>query len=278
MSDAGSTQRLEIPVGDRPQGHIEVLIARLWAAGALGVWEQPDTLVAWFAERRDLQDPQLAPGQWREEPDRDWQAEWKASIGPVRAGRTAVVPTWLLDEHRPEPGELTLALDPGRAFGSGHHATTLLCLEALDALDLDTGLSGRRVADVGCGSGVLGIAAAARGAQVEAVDIDPAAIDVTRENAERNGVHLDVHLGSIDALATAPQIVVANLITDVVADLAVGLVAAAGEQLIVSGITEARGEVALAALRAAGATIDEVRAREGWLVVIARPGDAPATS
>lgn len=272
------TQRLEIPLRGGRSNETEVLVAYLWSAGALGVWEQPDMVVAWFTQRLERLDPRLQGGRWADEPDRDWQAEWKASIGPVRAGRTAVVPTWLIEEHRPGPGELTLALDPGRAFGSGHHATTLMCLEALDELDLDGGLAGRRVADVGCGSGVLAIAAAARGAHVQAVDIDPAAVDVTRENAERNGVHLDVHQGSVDSLNRPVDVVVANLITDVVADLATDLVAATTDRLIVSGITTARADVALTPLREAGVHLEELRDRDGWVVVIARRLGAPATS
>jgi len=272
------THRLEIPIRSEHDSDTEVLVASLWSAGALGVWEQPDTVVAWFTQRHELLDPRLEDGRWVEEPDRDWQAEWKASIGPVRAGRTAVVPTWLIEEHRPGQDELTLALDPGRAFGSGHHATTLMCLEALDELDLDGGLADRRVADVGCGSGVLAIAAAARGAHVQAVDVDPAAVDVTRENAERNGVHLDVHQGSVGSLDGPVDVVVANLITDVVADLARDLVAATTDRLIVSGITEARAEVALAPLREAGARLEEIRVRDGWVAVIARRGDGATTS
>ena len=275
---ATATQRLEIPIGGDHGSDTEVLVASLWSAGALGVWEQPDTVIAWFTQRHELRDPRLEGGRWVEEPDRDWQAEWKASIGPVRAGRTAVVPTWLIDDHQPGQDELTLTLDPGRAFGSGHHATTLMCLEALDELDLAGCLAGRRIADVGCGSGVLAIAAAARGAHVQAVDIDPAAVDVSRENAERNGVHLDVHRGSVDSLDGPVEIVVANLVTDVVADLAGALVAATTDRLIVSGITEARAEVALAPLRGAGADLEEIRERDGWVAVIARRVGGPTTS
>jgi SAM-dependent methyltransferase len=131
-------------------------------------------------------------------------------------GRIVVVPSWLAEDHEPRPDELTLVLDPGRAFGSGHHATTTLCLELLDELDLD----GRRVADVGCGTGVLAIAAAARGADVVAVDVDPDAVEVTRDNAARNGVHLDARVGSVE-LVPPPTVVVANLVTDVIAALAV---------------------------------------------------------
>ena len=245
-----------------------VTIAQLWALGALGVWEQPDVVVAWFPlaaiDDPKVRDSALLEGvAFEPEPERDWQAEWKATIGPVRAGRTLVVPSWLVDDHRPGPDELMLVLDPGRAFGSGHHATTVLCLEVLDDLAQQGWLDGRRVADVGCGSGILAIAAAARGARTQAVDIDPAAIDVTTENAARNNVTLDVRLGSLEAVRPPVDLVVANLITDVVAELADPLVRTSGERLVVSGITAQRQRVALDPLERAGARVQQVRSRDG---------------
>lgn len=265
MTDA-ATHRLDLPVA---RDQVEVVAAQLWAAGALGVWERAGELTAWF--RTPPAADAFRGGRWSVEPDRDWQAEWKATIAPVHAGRIAVVPTWLADDHAPAPDELTLWLDPGRAFGSGHHATTLLCLAALDELALAGQLSGRRVADVGCGSGVLAIAAAAFGAEVEAVDIDPDAVTVTRENAARNEVTVRSHRGSVDALTTRPDIVVANLITDVVAQLAEPLVRTARERVILSGITAERAEVALTPLQAAGLRLDEVRERDGWAMVVGTP-------
>src|SRR6056297_2040178 len=212
----------------------EVASAHLWAAGALGVLEQPDELVAWFGSP----DVTAVPpgGRWEVEPDHDWQAAWKADLHPVRAGRFVIVPTWCVEQHRPAPDDTTVVLDPGRAFGSGHHATTLLCLEELDGLDL----SGTTVADVGCGSGILAIAAADRGARVVAVDIDPEATAVTAENAQRNGVSLDIRTGSVDRLDGPADVVVANLVTDVIVGLAPALVAATGATLIVSGIAGER--------------------------------------
>jgi ribosomal protein L11 methyltransferase len=252
--------RYELPVDP---AEAERQAAWLWAAGALGVWQQPGQLTAWFADRSDAVP---AGGSWSVEPDRDWQEEWKATIAPVRAGRLVVVPSWLVDDHLAAPDELTLVLDPGRAFGSGHHATTTLCLELLDELDLD----GRRVLDVGCGTGVLAIAAAARGAEVLAVDVDPEAVEVTRENAARNGVALTARTGSVEVADGPVDVVVANLMTDVIADLAEALVTLARPTLVASGITERRQERALGPLRAAGLVVEELRARDGWVAVRGR--------
>lgn len=244
----------------------EPLIARLWAAGALGIWEQPARIDAWFDDPRPQLPSELTEhGSWSFEADRDWQAEWKATIAPVRAGHTVIVPTWLAADHEPEPGEITIVLDPGRAFGSGHHATTTLCLELLGEHDL----TDRSVADVGCGSGVLAIAAAMRGARAVGVDIDPSAVEVTRENAARNGVEVDVWEGSAKHLRGPADVVVANLITDVVVSLAGDLVAASRSTLIVSGIASERTQLAVDALTTAGATVSEVRERDGWVALLA---------
>jgi ribosomal protein L11 methyltransferase len=262
------THRVELPVGPEAA---EVAAASLWAAGALGVWERAGHLVAWFTAPVDLAGrpglPPAAPA-WSVEPARDWQAAWKATIGPVRAGRTVIVPSWLVAGHEPAPGELTLVLDPGQAFGSGHHATTALCLEALDRLDL----TGASVADVGCGTGVLAIAAARLGAAaVLAVDLDPDAVAVTRANAERNQAEVTARVGSVDTLPGTVDVVVANLVTDVLVGLAPALVAATRRTLVVSGIAAERADLVVAALQAAGARIERREERDGWIVLVARP-------
>jgi ribosomal protein L11 methyltransferase len=274
-------QRYTLPV-DRDRR--ELVAAQLWAAGASGVWEQPDHLVAWFP-RRDVDG--LPPGgEFADEPDRDWQAEWKATISPVDAGRFRLVPTWLIEDHDPRDGEVTVVLDPGRAFGSGHHATTAQCLELLDELASahpSGDLTGVRVADVGCGSGVLAVAAAKLGATAVGTDVDPEAVAVTTENATRNGVEVPTRVGSSAAARTLlggpADVVLANLVTDTVAELAVELtdLLGPGGVLIASGIAADRAEVALQPLRAAGAVVDDRRERDGWIAIRAhRDPAAPA--
>lgn len=287
MSDAtpsrAAQQRYTVPV-DRSRR--ELVASQLWTAGASGVWEQPAHLVAWFP-RRDLDG--LPPGGvFTDEPDRDWQADWKATIAPVHAGRFCLVPTWSIDDHTPRDGEVTIALDPGRAFGSGHHATTAQCLELLHevAAARPTGeLTGVRVADVGCGSGVLAIAAARLGAVAVGTDLDPDAIAVTAENAARNGVDVPARIGSSaaarDLLDGPADVVLANLATDTVAELAAELtdLLATGGTLIASGIAADRADAALGPLRAAGAVLDDQRERDGWVALRAHHDPlAPARS
>jgi ribosomal protein L11 methyltransferase len=271
-----ATQRYTVPVA---REDAEVVAAALWSAGASGVWERPGQLVAWFADREVVGLP--PGGTFTEEPDRDWQAEWKATISPVLAGRFAIVPTWLVDDHAPAPDETTVVLDPGRAFGSGHHATTAQCLELLDELDTAGALAGRTLVDVGCGSGVLAIAAAMRGARAVGSDIDPEAVEITAENARRNGVDVPAAVGSVEAalaLVGGPaDVVVANLVTDTIAELAADLVDAIGPGgcLIASGIAADREARATEPLRAAGLHLDERRERQGW---VALRGHRPAGS
>lgn len=273
-----ATHRYDLPVAPEDR---EPVAARLWAAGALGVWEPAGRTVAWFAAPTTLP-AALAGGSWSSEPDRDWQAEWKATIAPVRAGRFVVVPTWLADEHRAEAGDLTLVLDPGRAFGSGHHATTTLCLEALDALARAGRLAGRTVADVGCGTGILALGATALGAEAVGTDLDPDAVAVSRENADRLGVEVRFAPGSVAeavALLGGPaEVVVANLITDTIVALAGPLVEAmaADGDLIVSGVAAERAQRVVDALTAAGAHLDTPVERAGWVVLTGRRSGAPA--
>ncbi len=122
--------------------------------------------------------------------DEDWLESWKATMTPVRIGRFLVRPTW---SDASAADAITIALDPGMAFGTGLHPTTQQCLEAVSYMDVE----GLRVLDVGTGSGILAIAAAKRGArEVVGVDTDPLAVRAAKENAEANGVTVDARSGS----------------------------------------------------------------------------------
>jgi ribosomal protein L11 methyltransferase len=153
-----------------------------------------------------------------------WEERWRAFHRPVRVGRVWIGPPW---EQAPDDA-LAVVIDPGRAFGTGAHATTRLCLELL-ALEPRGDLL-----DVGCGSGVLAIAAARLGyGPVTAVDVEAEAVDATRANAARNGVELDVRLG--DALAAglpAVRTAVANVTLEAVSAIAPRLDC---ERLVTSG-------------------------------------------
>jgi ribosomal protein L11 methyltransferase len=136
-----------------------------------------------------------------------WEERWRDFHRPVRIGELWIGPPW----ERPPGDAVALVIEPARAFGTGGHPTTQLCLELL--LDLRDQLAGAGVLDVGCGSGVVAVAAARLGYwPVRAVDLEPDAVEETRRNAERNGVEVDVRLA--DALADelpAADLVVANI-------------------------------------------------------------------
>jgi ribosomal protein L11 methyltransferase len=231
----------------------------LRAAGLLGMAEEEGTATAYFPQ--PVEGLPLA-GEWREVPDRDWLAVWREGLEPVTVGGLTVTPPWI------DAGPDAIVIEPGQAFGTGHHETTTGCLAALQELDL----RGRCVLDVGTGSGILAIAAGRLGARrVIAVDVESEAVDAARANAERNGVEVDVRAGSLDAVPEAADVVVANLDTGTVAALAPGLAqrVAGGGTLVVSGVSVERQGEAVAALEATGLHPVTRPGRE-WVVLVAR--------
>jgi ribosomal protein L11 methyltransferase len=159
----------------------------------------------------------------------DWAEAWKAHFPVLRVGRRLVIrPTWR--RHRRQPDDVVLALDPGMAFGTGLHPTTRLCLAGVEAI-ADRGLiDGARVLDVGCGSGILAIAAAKLGAsEILGVDTDPIAIEATDANAARNEVGggsrgrrsvVRARVGSLPSGEPPFDVVLANLIAGLLVTLA----------------------------------------------------------
>lgn len=193
-------------------------------------------LVAWFAERAAAEAARrVVAGELAEVPEEDWGEGWKKDFRPLDVGRVRVRPSWI-DEPTP-PGAVEVVLDPGMAFGTGSHATTSLCLAALsDVLGARPGAS---LLDVGTGSGLLAIAARKLGAgRVAANDNDPVAVDVARENAERNGALLELTVEPVEVIPGTFDVVVANILANVLVELAPSLAAkvAPGGVLLLSGI------------------------------------------
>ena len=203
--------------------------------------------------------------------DADWAEQWKAHFPVLRVGRRLVIrPTWR--RHRRETDDVVLALDPGMAFGTGLHPTTRLCLEGIEALADRGVLIGRRVLDIGCGSGILAIAALKLGAAAAlAVDTDPIAIEATRANARRNAVarRLRTRDGSLPSSEAAFDVVLANLIAGVLVLLAPLLrdeLRPAGV-LLASGIFVDREPEVRMALEAAGFTVADRWAEGDWVAL-----------
>lgn len=202
------------------------------------------------------------PGEWVFEPERDWNVEWRKGIEPVRIGEVLIVPPWLDEVTPSREGDIRLIIDPGQAFGTGHHETTSNCITAL----LQTDLAGKRVADIGTGTGILAIIAAARGArEVIAVDNDPLAIEVAKPLVDDHrdrlfpGVPVFIGEGSTDTVPKTPpfDVVIANMISPILMELADDLAALLAPDgiLIMSGISNPRAVEVQTAFTEAGITL-----------------------
>jgi ribosomal protein L11 methyltransferase len=212
--------------------------------------------------------------------DNDWAYSWQKYYKPLEIGRRLyVVPQWMREEPVPH-GRVPFYLNPGLTFGTGSHASTQLCLEGVE----EHTVPGRDVLDLGCGSGILSIAALCLGAKsAVAVDIDPKAVDVAYENAALNGIGKDrytVRAGNVlsdTALAVELarkryHLVLANIVADVIIPLAPqapGLLEEDGIFLC-SGIIDVRAGEVEAALKRAGLTVTGKREKNGWAALEAR--------
>ena len=203
--------------------------------------------------------------------DSDWENNWREFYKPIEVGeKLVVVPEW---EPIPEDGRLPLRLDPGLIFGTGSHATTRMCLAALESyVNQNT-----RVLDLGCGSGILGIGALVLGAKsCLGCDIDPKAPDVVMANAALNGIGADrltACAGDVIADAslrrgfgTGYDLVLANIVSDVIIPLAphVPGFLAPGGVFITSGIIEGRQDEVRAAIERAGLRVVDHHCEEEW--------------
>ncbi|WP_208028350.1 50S ribosomal protein L11 methyltransferase [Rhabdothermincola sediminis] len=279
---------------------VDAISGALWGAGVAGIEECPvgsgarcALLAAVPADRLDAVveavsefDPVAA--------DLDPEAgldTWKRHAHPVEAGPFVVEPAWwapAATSAAPGVGACGgvgtdlrhLRIDPGRSFGSGSHVTTRLMLEAVGRFTRP----GSRVLDVGCGSGVLSVAAAVSGAsEVRAVDLDPHAVEATIANARRNGVgaRIDCDDASLEHVRGVFDLVLANIGASVLVDLAGPLAArvAPGGRLVLSGMLDEQVDQVAAAHADAFPDGAERRGRDGWgLMVLCRPAPSPSLS
>ena len=274
IPDAPATVRCYVPAdaaGEEARARIE---EGLWhlrqIAGALGATGEIGAL------------------ETRRIAEEDWANAWKEHYHVLHLGRRTVIkPSWR--EYTPQPDEVVVELDPGMAFGTGLHPTTHNCLLALE----DVIRPGDRVLDVGTGSGILALAALKLGAsRVLALDVSAVAVEATRTNAAANGVanRMQARLATLEGAAGEPyfplppgvamlgaeigefDIVVANIIARVIAQLAPALVRATkpGGTLIASGIIQERRAEAEEPLRAAGLSDIHALVEGDWVTLVGR--------
>ncbi len=273
LGDAGDEPQLEPPPGATP----------LWGQLQITALFAPDE-----ASRKEVEilvsslaGHLAAPPRFERIEDQAWEHTWRDDFAPTRFGKRL----WVCPHgERPpdeQPDQVIVALDPGLAFGTGHHPTTALCLKWLDSADL----TGTRLIDYGCGSGILAIAALKLGAaQALAVDHDPQALEATRANATENGVASRLRcLTPCDTLPSAPDeqadYLVANILAGPLIELAPRLAACLrpGGALALSGLLLDQIE-SVAAAYAPWLDLEPPEICEDWVLLTGRRREqAPAS-
>jgi len=204
-------------------------------------------------------------------PSVDWQKEWKKFFHTMKIGsRTVIKPVW--EEYSPQEGEVVINIDPGMAFGTGDHATTAMCLRALERYLQ----SGAKVADIGTGSGILAIAAALLGAKsVDAVENDVRSLTFAEENVVLNKLSDSIKLSEGDLgnnLAGDYDLVIANIVTDVILRFLpqAAKLLRPGGILITSGIIDSRSQEVETALPQAGFALIDKENEDNWVALVGR--------
>jgi ribosomal protein L11 methyltransferase len=276
--------RADVPDPDKPNGIWELIDPNM-------INQMPEDVVVtgWFKKDKTLMDTLSALKAWLEEAkslpldmgsleivnkdvaDSDWAEVWKQYYKPFHISSSLVIkPTW--EGYTSDEGDKVIEMDPGMAFGTGTHESTAMCMTLLeDYLKPDM-----RVIDVGTGSGILAIGAALLGAKaVLAIDIDPAAVKVAKENIAHNRLEKTVTAiegNLLDKVKTVCDLCVANIIADVICFLSEPLRAHIVNNglFICSGIIKEREEDVTNALVKAGYSILEIRRKGEWVAMIAR--------
>lgn len=254
---------------------IEVVTVKAY----LPVDDQLDDKLGLFEQKvNDLEQHNLNKGcgliNWVEVQDEDWASAWKEYFHPVKVSEHIVIkPSW--EDYFPAVDDIVIELDPGMAFGTGTHHTTVLCIRLLDELVK----TGDTVFDVGTGSGILAVAAAKLGAaSVHAIDLDPVAVRVAQENISMNHVQHTVVTAQGDLLTGVSgqaDIIVANIIADIIIQILNDLPARLKDDgaFIASGIIIERLSDVTAAMLDHKFIIEKVVEEGGWAAIVARKGE-----
>lgn len=276
----GDWAEIIVPVGAADVDDVAALIADEIPAAAAGTEQRGDEVVFWvaatdvaaaLAQTRDAVARWAAggvavdPARVRTAaamPEAEWRDAWKRYFKVSRLTRQfVVVPSW--EQYTPEPDDVVIDLDPGMAFGTGTHASTRLVLEHLQVM-ADAGAAPARILDVGCGSGILAIAAVKRwpNATCVALDNDPIAVQATAENALANKVadRIDAMPTPVGELREAFPLVLANIQAHVIREMKQTLIKRCSGTLVLSGLLTPQAQPLADEFVAAGMKLVKVRA------------------
>ncbi|MBW1710289.1 MAG: 50S ribosomal protein L11 methyltransferase [Deltaproteobacteria bacterium] len=221
----------------------------------------------------------LLKAEWSSVSYGDWAEKWKQDLDPIEVGSTLVIkPTWR--EYQAGPDRVVLSLDPGLAFGTGHHASTFLCLEGVEEYLSQPGHADARVLDVGTGSGILSMAAAALGrGRIVALDIDPDTLPVAAGNFSLNNQADRVFLLCADPAAISGRfdLILANLHRDALIRLASTLVnlGAPGARWILSGMLDEQAEEVAERFISVGLSLTHRAVKGEWVALIMEKREEP---
>ncbi|MFG0805670.1 50S ribosomal protein L11 methyltransferase [Pseudomonas fluvialis] len=264
LLDVGAVSVTFMDAEDQPIFEPDLGTTPLWShTHLLALFEADTDPAALLAHLALLTGGPLPAHQVEQIADQDWERSWMDNFQPLRFGqRLWIVPSW---HQPPEPQAVNLHLDPGLAFGTGTHPTTALCLEWLDGQSLHD----CNVLDFGCGSGILAIAALLLGAkQACGTDIDPQALEASRDNATRNGIdaaRFPLYLPS-EMPADTFDLVLANILAGPLVQLAptISQHVRQGGHLVLSGILAEQAEEVRAAYQA-DFILDPTAEKDGWV-------------
>lgn|SRR5699024_1450060 len=203
--------------------------------------------------------------------EQDWSEKWKTYYKPIKIGKNIVIkPSW--EDYKSRAEDVVIELDPGMAFGTGTHETTILCIEDIEKYMK----TGDKVFDIGCGSGILSIVAAKLGAKkVISVDLDDLAVKVAKENIEKNNVDniVNIEKGNLlDVVEEKADLIVSNILAEVIVKLSNSIKNYLNDEglFISSGIIKEKKNIVEEALKENNFTILETKTMDGWVSIVAK--------
>ncbi len=278
--DTSLGQWYEMPLNDIPEGEAEM--KAYFSQEGADITELVEQVTTFVASLHTFGlDAGKAEITWREVDEEDWAHGWKKYYKPLKVSdRLTIKPTW--EPYEASHEELVIELDPGMAFGTGTHPTTMLCLRMLEKVVR----AGDDVIDVGTGSGILAIAAAKLGARhVLALDLDPVAVSSTEGNVELNGLSTQVTVKESDLLTIVQQaereqlgirlpvqLVVSNILAEIIMTFTRDVydVLQTGGRFVASGIIKEKQSLVIQNLQEVGFVIESQAAEDDWSVIVAR--------